>query len=306
MLNVEEMDRKLKLFFYAELVALAMIICMAAFENAQLYYFPLLETWQSQVLTIIFSSFIVSVAGYFVMHRLQSLHRNIVKQKSEGTRSIFDIFQRMHDPLTSIKGFANVLRTDENIVPQDRMEYLRIVEEEADRLARLVEQLMEITSIDAGHLKMNPKTIRLKEIIEGNIEDLKGQAEKMSVTVEKNITPELTVYADNDKTREIVMNLLSNAIKYNKEGGKVTVEAKENDGKVKVEIRDTGFGISEKDKAHLFEKFHKFDKASKQSAGLGLVLTKSLVEVQGGTMSVESVENEGSKFAFTLPKGANN
>jgi len=214
----------------------------------------------------------------------------------------------MHDPLTSIKGFANILRTDENIIPQDRLEYLRIVEEESDRLARFIEQLMEITSIDAGRLKMNPKTIRLKEIIESNIEELKDQAEKVSVTIERNIAPELTAYADTDKTKEIVTNLLSNAIKYNKKGGKVTVEAKENDGKVKVEIRDTGFGIPEKDKAHLFEKFHRFDKGGKQAqgAGLGLVLTKSLVEAQGGTMSVESVENEGSKFVFTLPKGANN
>jgi signal transduction histidine kinase len=112
------------------------------------------------------------------------------------------------------------------------------------------------------------------------------------------------VFADEDKTSEIVKNLLSNAIKYNKQGGKIVVSAMQENDKVKVSVEDTGIGIAEKDMPKMFDKFFRTDEAvaCAQGTGLGLPVTKGLVEGMGEELALKSRHGEGSNFSFTLPK----
>ncbi len=240
--------------------------------------------------------------GQEQVHLLQ-----IQEANDKKTSFVSDVSHELRTPLASIKGFISTIRSDKDMDENTREDFMRIVEEEADRLARIIEQLLDISRIESGRLKMNPKAFQLTDLINKNIETIRGQAKLKDITIEQRSQELLPmVYADEDKTAQIIVNLLSNSIKYNKQGGKVIISTGKNDGCVKVDVQDTGIGISEKDLPHMFEKFFRADSAASEApgTGLGLALTKSLVEVQGGLMTMESKFGEGSKFSFTLPTHA--
>jgi len=237
--------------------------------------------------------------------REELLHK-VEEADKKKTEFVSDVSHELRTPLASIKGFVSTIRSDKEMDENTREDFMKIVEDETDRLARIIEELLDLSRIEAGRLKLNPRPLQLIDLICKNIESLKGQASEKDVVIEQKLPPDLpAVYADQDKTAQIMINLLSNAIKYNKKGGKVIVLAREDDGHVRVEVEDTGVGISDRDLPHMFEKFYRAEKTSNEApgTGLGLALSKSLVEVQGGKMGVESKFGEGSRFSFTLPTG---
>ena len=240
--------------------------------------------------------------------REELLHK-VEEANKKKTEFVSDVSHELRTPLSSIKGFVSTIRSDKEMDEKTRTEFMTIVEDETDRLTRIIEQLLDISRIEAGRIKLNPKTFNLAELVFKNLETIKEQARQKEIIIEEKMPKDLPhVYADQDKTAQIMINLLSNAIKYNKKGGKVTVMAMPDDGHVRVDIKDTGSGISQNDLPHMFEKFFRAEKTSSEApgTGLGLALTKSLVEVQGGNISVESKLNEGSKFSFTLPREQKN
>jgi two-component system phosphate regulon sensor histidine kinase PhoR len=240
--------------------------------------------------------------------REELLHK-LEEANKRKTEFVSDVSHELRTPLASIKGFISTIRSDKEMDEKDRGDFMKIVEDETDRLTRIIEELLDLSRIEAGRLKLNPKPFQLMDLIYKNIESIQVQARAKDVVIEQRIPRGLPpVYADRDKTAQIIINLLGNAVKYNKKGGKVTISAFEDDGHVKVEVEDTGVGISEKDLPHMFEKFYRAEKTSSEApgTGLGLALSKSLVEVQGGKMNIESIADKGSKFSFTLPKGSMN
>ncbi len=235
---------------------------------------------------------------------LQEQMEKVKEANQKKTEFVSDVSHELRTPLASIKGFVSTIRSDKEMDEKTREDFLRIVEDESDRLTRIIEGLLDISRIEAGRLKMNIKQFQLTDMIFRNIESVQKLAKERNISIEQNIPQTLPlVFADQDKTAQIIINLLSNAIKYNKEGGKVIVSAGQDDGHVKVDVRDTGIGITERDLPHIFEKFYRAEKENVQApgTGLGLALTKSLVEVQRGNMTLESKYGEGSKFSFTLP-----
>lgn len=220
------------------------------------------------------------------------------------TEFVSDVSHELRTPLASIKGFISTMRSDKGMDEKDRDEFMKIVEDETDRLTRIIEELLDLSRIESGRLKLNLKPFHLMDMIYRNIESIQGQANAKAIVIEQRVPADLPlVYADQDKTTQVIINLLSNALKYNRKGGRVMVSAFRDDGHVKVAVEDTGFGISEKDIPHMFEKFYRAEKTVCEApgTGLGLALSKSLIEVQGGEMSVESVADKGTKFLFTLP-----
>jgi two-component system, OmpR family, phosphate regulon sensor histidine kinase PhoR len=248
-----------------------------------------------------------------VTQRTAEIEKMLVKVEEANknkTQFVSDVSHELRTPLASIKGYVSTIRSDKEMSDATRAEFLGIVEDETDRLARIIDQLLDISRIEAGRLKLNPRSFQLSDLVHRNIANMKEQAKKKQVTIEEELSQEpLYVYADQDKTAQIIINLLSNAVKYNKPGGTVKVSAtKGDDGKVRVEVKDTGYGISEKDLPHMFEKFYRVERTSNEApgTGLGLAVTKNLLEVMGGNIELESRYGEGSTFSFTLPKGAGN
>jgi len=188
-----------------------------------------------------------------------------------------------------------------------RAEFLGIVEEETDRLTRIINQLLDISRIEAGRIKLELRNFSLLDVVRRSIETMKEQAKSNDIAIYSDLQNDLPyVFADQDKTAQVILNLLSNAVKYNKKGGQVQVRLKDAGDKVTVEVEDTGPGISPNDLPHMFEKFYRVDTTSDMApgTGLGLAVSKSLVEVMGGGVNVESQLGKGSKFTFYLPKGA--
>jgi len=234
----------------------------------------------------------------------EKLFMKLEEANRNKTQFVSDVSHELRTPLASIKGFVSTIRSDPAMDEPTRQDFLRIAEEETDRLTRIIEDLLDISRVESGRLKLTMHTFNIIDLIMKNIELLKPQAESREINIKSELpSSKHIVYADEDKTSQVITNLLSNAIKYNKKGGKVVVSAVQENGKLRINVEDTGIGIAEKDLPRMFEKFFRADEAAAlaQGTGLGLPVTKGLVESMGGELAFKSKHGEGSNFSFTLP-----
>jgi PAS domain S-box-containing protein len=234
--------------------------------------------------------------------------RDITKQKEieQLQRDFVSIVSHeLRAPLTAIKGFAKTLvMKDDELSPETRREFLSTVNEQAERLARLVDDLLQVSRIDANRVRVEWTEVDL----DGVIHDLMAQfhskwgARRVIVDTSQGLPP---VRADRSKLDEILINLIDNAIKYSPVWTPVRVAARVVGDEIEVAIQDRGFGIAPEDAAQLFQKFHRVSTPATRDiggTGLGLYIVKGLVEAHGGRVWVESVPEAGSTFAFTIPR----
>jgi signal transduction histidine kinase len=209
-------------------------------------------------------------------------------------------------PMTSIKGYTDLLRQKAaGPVNDQQIHFLDIIRNNVDRMAILVSELSDISRIEAGRMKLECAFISLAGYIEEAGQNLLHKLEEKNQTLETSIADNLPrVYADSIRVVQILTNLMSNAWKYTPEGGTISVRAIPADSYVKIEVHDNGVGISPEDQAMLFTQFFRSEDPvvrDQQGWGLGLSITKRLVEMMGGEIGVSSRLNEGSLFWFTLP-----
>ncbi len=227
-------------------------------------------------------------------------------REAEEMKSTFIsvISHELKTPVALIKGYAATLRREDVEWDKETIrEGLEIIEEEADRLTTLIDNLLDASRIQAGGLKLEFEEVDLRPLIRRVAEgfQLQTAAHKIVVDVPEDLP---LVWADAERVRQILSNLLSNAIKYSPEGGTIRVGAWADDKFVTVYVADQGIGIPEEEQEHLFERFYRVDSSLRRrtkGAGLGLFLAKALVEAHGGRIWVHSKPGEGSTFFFTLP-----
>ncbi|MBI3566128.1 MAG: PAS domain-containing sensor histidine kinase, partial [Elusimicrobia bacterium] len=228
------------------------------------------------------------------LRRLEQMRRDFVANVSHELRT----------PLASIKGFAETLRAGAVDDKENRLDFLKTIEDHADRLTKLVDDLLDLSAIESGHRAPKLAPTDLSEALAASGRSFAPAAEERGVRLECPAPGRLPpVAADADQLRQILANLLDNAIKYTEPGGRVELAAEPWDGGARVSVRDTGVGIPETDLPRVFERFYRVDKARAREAGgtgLGLSIVKHLVEAQGGQVSVESRQPGGSVFRFTL------
>lgn len=217
---------------------------------------------------------------------------------------IGDVAHELRTPLTAIKGSMEGLI--DGVLPADPQTFEQIYRE-ADRLARLVSDLQELSRVESGALPMNRRAVDLTEAINATRTRLIRQFEEKEVELNVNLPADSPrVYADEDRLGQILLNLIGNALQYTPSGGKVTVQAKVTQGEIEIAVADTGIGISAAHLPHLFDRFYRVDKSRSRAgggSGIGLTIAKHLVEAQGGRIWVESEgEGKGSTFRFTLPR----
>ncbi|MDL1899175.1 PAS domain S-box protein [Anaerolineae bacterium CFX9] len=218
---------------------------------------------------------------------------------------ISTISHELKTPVALIKGYAATLRRDdvEFEAPLIR-EYSGVIEEEADRLTGLIENLLTASRLQAERtLRLSMGDIHLDELAERAVERYRTQSQIHRFST--HFPPQFpTISGDEVKLRQVLDNLLSNAVKYSPEGGKIEVGGSFTDTHVTLYVRDEGVGMSEADREHLFERFYRVDNAlsrKTQGTGLGLYLSKAIIEAHGGTLTVESAIGKGSTFFVTLP-----
>lgn len=215
---------------------------------------------------------------------------------------ISNVSHEFQSPLTSIGGFARALQHEE-LSPETRRHYLRIIESESARLSKLSDNLLKLTSLESNHHPFEAKPYRLDRQIRRVILgcEPQWQAKRLEWDVELE---ERTVVADEDLLNQVWSNLVHNAIKFTPEGGTIRVRLTGTEQHVEATVADTGIGVSEADLPHLFERFFKADKARSRSAGgsgLGLSIVKKIVELHHGTVSASSRVGEGTEIRIALP-----
>ena len=223
------------------------------------------------------------------------------------TEFVSNVSHELRTPLASIKAHMEMLLDGEIEDAHTRQNFYQVVGKETDRLSRLVDNLLNIARIEAGVVKPSKEGLGLQEVIKEVIQVLGPQAESSKIELELELPDEpCRVRIDKEMIRMAMQNLISNALKYTPEGGRVTVRmvADDESGQVRVDISDTGVGISEKNLARIFEKFYRVPSSRKMGTGtgLGLPLAKEIVEtVHAGRLEVSSVVGKGSRFSVVLP-----
>jgi PAS domain S-box-containing protein len=234
--------------------------------------------------------------------------RDITREREqEEQRSTFIsvISHELQTPIAIIKGYASTLaRTDAVFDEEALRSRLNAIEEEADRLNKLVGNLLYASRIQAGGLQMDIAPLDLPRLIETVVHRL--QVKSPDVKVELNLPPYLpTVMADRDRIEEVLQNLLDNAIKYSPDRRELNVSCRATGDEVIVSVSDVGMGISLREQEQIFERFQRVGggtTSSTQGAGLGLYISRAIVEAHGGHIWVESTLHQGSTFSFSLPR----
>jgi two-component system phosphate regulon sensor histidine kinase PhoR len=234
--------------------------------------------------------------------------RDISSQKALQKRNaefVSAVSHEMKTPLAGIKAYVELLADDEAEDDKAREEFLDVINTQADRLQRLIDNLLNLSRIEAGVAKVNKRTMALNEILEEALRVLQPAAEQKQIRLSGDLSPMyLGVYVDRDTMLQAAINLLSNAIKYTPAGGKVTLRSRMADQEILFEVEDSGVGLSEEDCQKVFEKFYRVKKDSDMApgTGLGLPLVRHIIaDVHNGRVEVQSKLGEGSTFRVVLP-----
>jgi PAS domain S-box-containing protein len=229
--------------------------------------------------------------------------REVDRLKSEFVSLVS---HELRTPLTSIKGYVDLLLADEvgELRPEQR-EFLEIVRQNSDRLIALIEDLLDISRVESGQIALRCTAMDISRVI-GEVAasfrpQVLGKKQRLLVRVPEGLP---AVWGDTERVTQILTNLVSNAHKYTPAGGRITVAVRPEDGRVRIDVRDTGIGLSASEQAQLFTRFFRAKNRTTQEVGgtgLGLVITRSLVERHGGYISVASELGNGSTFTVTLP-----
>lgn len=228
--------------------------------------------------------------------RLETMRRDFVANVSHELRT----------PLTSIKGYSETLLEGALDDKAHARDFVTIIYSESDRLAKLINDLLDLSRIESGKMELDVRPVEVKKVIEDVLNGLKGASLEKSLRITLDIPePAKFVLADEQKISQVIVNLIDNAIKYNRKDGSITITVCEQGQNIRTEITDTGCGIPEKDLPRIFERFYRVDKGRSRQlggTGLGLAIVKHIVQAHGGEVFVTSVEGKGSAFGFTLPR----
>jgi signal transduction histidine kinase len=214
------------------------------------------------------------------------------------------ISHELKTPVALIKGYVGTLRREDvrwdSKVVQDSLE---VIEEEADHLAELIENLLDASRLEAGGLALNATDLSLPKLVERIVERYRTQTDKHQIVVD--FPPEFPVIlGDEQRLGQVLLNLLSNAVKYSPKGGTIRVLGQVRPEHVVVCVQDQGPGIPLGDVPHIFDRFYRADETARSTkgAGLGLYLTRAILEAHGGTIWVDPQYKEGASVCFSLPR----
>lgn len=232
------------------------------------------------------------------------------KLERARTEFIANVSHELKTPLTSIKGFAETLKSGGMDDKQDAFRFLNIIEDEADRLYRLINDILSLSELEQRKAKMVKKEIDVGKAVKEVLSMLKSQSDRKNIELSVNVQEGLeNLTGDADKFKQMLINLVDNAVKYTPQNGKVRVEAynlPEETGrdKVVIKVADNGIGIPKQHIPRLFERFYRVDKARSRKVGgtgLGLAIVKHIVILFNGEIEVESEIGQGTEFRITLP-----
>jgi len=224
----------------------------------------------------------------------------------ERTREEFvaNVSHELRTPLSLIKGYVETLLDGAKDNPEVATKFLQTIQRNSERLQFLIEDLLTISELESGRLKMNLQSVRLRALVDRVLEDFKTQADAQRVELKNNV-PDVAARADSERLQQVLGNLVGNAIKYGRADGHVDVSGRLANGTtIELCVQDDGPGIPPEALERVFERFYRVDKARSREqggTGLGLSIVKHIVQSQGGKVWARSELGKGAAFYFTLP-----
>ncbi|MCX7920220.1 MAG: ATP-binding protein [bacterium] len=226
------------------------------------------------------------------------------------TEFVSTVSHELRTPLTAIKGSVGLMaegRTGPLSPVQQEM--ITLIKRNTDRLARMIDDLLELTRAEAGRMRIDPKYIELRDVVKDVFALLSQQAATQNLELRSEIPPEYSpMYVDADKLQQVLINLVGNAIKFTPENGSVTVQATETEQYWQIAVRDTGIGIPAEELPKIFDAYHQVRHPQRENVfkgfGLGLPITKRIIDAHNGKIWVKSRLGKGTTFTFRIPKPA--
>lgn len=242
-----------------------------------------------------------SALGYGVLFRDVTREKEVDQMKDQ---LLSTVSHELRTPLAAIKGFTTtLLREDVRWDEATQRDFLKIIEEETDRLGELIDNLLDMSKIEAGVLRVEKEPTQLRNVVREAIDRARRRSESHWFVVD--LPAELPrIWADPRRVRQVLNNLIENAIKYSPGGGQITVAAEVEKDHITVSVTDSGQGIPPEYLDRIFQRFFQVDAANtrkKGGSGLGLSISRGIIEAHGGTIWAESSPGKGSVFRFTLP-----
>ena len=242
--------------------------------------------------------------------RLEQLNTDLDAAMKSKDQFLSNISHELRTPLNSIIGFTDLLLTEDLGAPlsAQQRDFLETVARNGKQLLELINELLDLQRIAAGRMELKSEAFELAPLLAEAADTVQAQVQKHGHSLLVTAPPEdLRVQGDRGRVRQILLNLLSNAIKFTPDGGRITLVASADNGddEAEIAVTDTGIGIAPEDQAKLFKEFSQLDASASrkyEGTGLGLALSRRLVEMQGGEIGVESEMGRGSTFWFTLPQ----
>ncbi|MGH3361003.1 MAG: sensor histidine kinase, partial [Nocardioides sp.] len=239
-------------------------------------------------------------------HQLASMRR-LEEVDLAKDAFISNVSHELRTPLTSIAGYLELI-TDGSFgrITEEVVEGLAVIRRNTERLRALVEDLLALSALDSRGFALNRFPLELAGVLQECEQSLEPTLRNRTLAVEMNVAPGVRVHADPTQIERIVLNLLSNAVKFTPDGGRVTLDAELQSDDVVITVSDTGIGIPEDEQGMVFDRFYRSSLATAeevQGTGLGLALTKALVNQHAGTITISSIEGAGTTVVVTLPSG---
>ena len=237
--------------------------------------------------------------------QLEARNREVEQANRLKNEFLASMSHELRTPLHTIIGFSELLAEQlEGPLGEKQQRFVGHILQDARHLLELINEILDISKIESGRLELKRESFDFSQCVEEVLAGIRHQAATKNITLENKNRFQSSLYADRLRVKEILYNLLSNAVKFTPEGGRVWVEGSSEAGTLRVSVCDTGIGIPEQEHPSIFEKFYQVGDASggtREGTGLGLPITKHLVELHGGTISVESRPGQGSSFRLTFP-----
>ncbi|WP_047981618.1 two-component system histidine kinase PnpS [Ornithinibacillus contaminans] len=228
-------------------------------------------------------------------------------KKLEAMRKDFvaNVSHELKTPITSIRGFSETLLDDDLQDIDTARQFLGIINEESKRLQVLIEDLLTLSKLEKEDSSLSLVPVKVSLLLEEVLPIVRHQAEQSGVELQVEAENDLTITADQNGVKQVIINLLANAINYTPEHGRVTLRVVEEKDKIHLTVQDTGIGIPKEAQTRIFERFYRVDKARSRNTGgtgLGLAIVKHIVELHKGNITVESELGKGTSFHVFFPK----
>lgn len=228
-----------------------------------------------------------------------------VKLENMRKEFVATVSHELKTPLTSIRGYSETIVDGENLTEEEIKKFAGVINDEAERMGRLVGDLLQLSRFDYNKVSWNKMMFDIEELCEKVVEKMQIIAKEKSHELRIiNSIGIPKVYADQDAIEQVLVNIITNSIKYTHDGGRIEVYLSYDKGKVNIKIVDNGMGIPEKDLQRIFERFYRVDKARSRQmggTGLGLSIVKEIVDGNNGEIDIKSKVNVGTEVTISLP-----